>query len=165
MSHPQSTAGAAAPERGTIDRMKRAVLLAALAFVGCATAMKIPAPELQFAQLVGPDELNWPAEGVVEMQFALRVLNRADEPITLRQIQIESRGDGGPYAIEREQYQFNKIIPPGREEVISFWADAYVFRGRGYQIDARAPVTVRAAVFFDAPSGSFRRSIITNLSQ
>lgn len=127
--------------------------------------MKIPAPELQFAQLVGPSELNWPAEGEIEMQFALKVVNRADEPITLRQIQIESTGDGGPYAVTRAQYFFNKPVPAAGEEVFPFWAKAWAFSGRGRQLDAHAPVTIRAVVFFEAPSGNFRRTLITNLSQ
>lgn len=142
-----------------------ALALLVLTLAGCATAMKIPAPEIQFAQLVGPDELNWPAEGPIEMQFAMTVANRAEEPIKLRQIQIESTGDGGPYAVQREQYLFNRQIAPGTTEVIEFWADAYAFRGRGRQLDARAPVTIRGVAFFEAPSGNFRRTFITNLSQ
>lgn len=142
-----------------------ALALVVLTLAACATAMKIPAPEIQFAQLVGPEELNWPAEGPIEMQFAMKVANRAGEPITLRQIQIESTGDGGPYAVQREQYMFNREIAPGATEVIEFWADAYAFSGRGRQLDARAPVTIRGVAFFEAPSGNFRRTFITNLSQ
>lgn len=142
-----------------------ALALVVLTLAACATAMKIPAPDIQFAQLVGPDELNWPAEGPIEMQFAMTVVNRADEPITLRQIQLESTGDGGPYALPRDQHVFNRQIAPGQTEVIELWADAYAFRGRGRQLDAHAPVTIRGLAFFEAPSGSFRRTFITNLSQ
>lgn len=141
------------------------VLLSVLVLAGCATALKIPAPDIQFAQLVGPDELNWPAEGPIEMQFAMKVANRADEAITLRQIQIESTGDGGPYAVQREQYYFNREIAGGATEVIEFWADAYAFSGRGRQLDARAPVTIRGVAFFEAPSGNFRRTFFANLTQ
>ena len=95
----------------------------------------------------------------------MQVVNRAEEPITLRQIQIESTGDGGPYAVPRDQYVFNRQIAPGQTDVIEFWAHAYAFRGRGRQLDARAPVTIRGLAFFEAPSGNFRRTFITNLSQ
>lgn len=146
--------------------MKRIVLLTAcLALVACASAMKIPPPELQLSQLVGPAELNWPGEGEIELQFALTVLNHANEPITLRQIQIESTGDGGPFAMPRAGYPLTKVIAPGAQEVIPFYAKAYAFSGRGRQLDAHAPVTVRAIAYFEAPSGNFRRTVITNLPQ
>ncbi|MFP5246753.1 MAG: hypothetical protein ACLGH0_08665 [Thermoanaerobaculia bacterium] len=128
-----------------------------------AETANVTPPELLFVQLVGPDQLNWP-QGVLEVQYGVRIRNKADETITLRQIQIESVGDGGPYFVARSRYFFKFSVKPDNTDDVTFWAKAYS-EGNRYRIDAQAPVTIRGIAFFETPIGRFRKPFVTNLSQ
>jgi hypothetical protein len=121
------------------------------------------APETELVQLVGPEQLNWEV-GQIEMKYALRITNRAAEPITLRQIQIQTVGLEGPYSIPQTSYFFREPVTPGVTRPVEFFAKAYS-EGNRYNIDAQAPVSIRIIAFFEAPKGNFRQTFITNLGQ
>jgi hypothetical protein len=129
------------------------------------TAEKIGtvAPETELVQLVGPEQLNWES-GTIEMKYALKVTNRAAEPITLRQIQIQTVGLEGPYNIPQSSYFFREPVTPGATRPIEFFAKAYS-EGDRYKVDAQAPVSIRIIAYFEAPKGNFRQAFITNLGQ
>lgn len=129
------------------------------------TAEKIGAvaPETELVQLIGPEQLNWEA-GQIEMKYALRITNRATEPITLRQIQIQTVGLEGPYSIPQSSYFFREAVTPGATRPVEFFAKAYS-EGNRYNIDAQSPVSVRIIAYFEAPQGNFRQAFITNLGQ
>jgi hypothetical protein len=120
-------------------------------------------PDTKLLQLVGPEQLNWES-GQIELKYALQVTNRAAEPITLRQIQIQSVGEGGAYSIPTSSYFFRKAVTPGDTSEIEFFAKA-ISEGNRYKIDAQSPVSVRVIAFFEAPKGNFRQAFITNLGQ
>jgi len=146
--------------------MKRLTLLAcAFVLISCASGPKasIAQPELQLYQLIGPADLNYPA-GSIEVQFALRIANRANEPITLRQIQIAPVGLGGPYRVVSRTYHFNKTIGANAAEEVPFWAQA-VAEGDAFANDASAPVNVRAVAQFQSPAGAFRQVLTKTFSQ
>ena len=121
------------------------------------------APETELVQLIGPEQLNW-EDGQIEMKYALRVTNRAAEPITLRQIQIQTIGIEGPYTIPQSSYFFREPVTPGVTRPIEFFAKAYS-EGNRYNIDAQAPVSIRIIAYFEAPKGNFRQAFITSLGQ
>jgi len=121
------------------------------------------APETELIQLVGPEQLNWEA-GQIEMKYALRITNRATEPITLRQIQIQTVGLEGPYTIPQSSYFFREAVTAGVTRPIEFFAKAYS-AGDRYRIDAQSPVSIRIIAYFEAPKGNFRQAFITNLGQ
>ena len=121
------------------------------------------APETELVQLVGPEQLNWES-GQIEMKYALRVTNRATEPITLRQIQIQTIGIEGPYTIPQSSYFFREPVTPGVTRPIEFFAKAYS-EGNRYNIDAQSPVSIRIIAYFEAPQGNFRKAFITSLGQ
>lgn len=121
------------------------------------------APETELVQLVGPEQLNWEA-GQIEMKYALNVTNRAAEPITLRQIQIQTVGREGPYSIPQSSYFFREPVTPGDTRPIEFFARAYS-EGNRYNIDAQSPVSIRIIAYFEAPQGNFRQAFITSLGQ
>lgn len=129
------------------------------------TAEKIGtvAPETRLLQLIGPEQLNWQS-GEIEMKYALEVTNRAAEPITLRQIQIQTVGSEGPYYIPQSSYFFREAVTPGAKRAIEFFAKAFS-EGNRYRIDAQSPVSVRVIAFFEAPQGNFRQTFIANLGQ
>lgn len=124
---------------------------------------KAPQPKVQLVQLVGPADLNYPPDAF-DVQFGVRIENRAAEEITLRQIYLEPMGAGGPYRIRRDRYFFKQPIAPSGSHELAFWAHA-VATGDANSIDASAPVTVRATLYFDAPSGGMRKVVLANLGQ
>lgn len=154
--------------------MKRLLALAACAvLVACSSSKpaddaagdntKAVEPEIEFLQLVGPEELNWPV-GELELKYALRVQNKDTEAITLRQIQIETVGQQGAYYLPRGSYYFNLPVGPAATRDLEFWAKGYS-EGNRYKIDAQSPITVRGIAFFNSPNGNFRKVFITNLAQ
>lgn len=154
--------------------MKRLLAFAACAIlVACSSSKpaddtadgssKAIEPEIEFLQLVGPEELNWPV-GELELKYALRVQNKDTDAITLRQIQIETVGQQGAYYLPRGSYYFNLPVAPAATRDLEFWAKGYS-EGNRYKIDAQSPITVRGIAFFNSPNGNFRKVFITNLAQ
>lgn len=146
--------------------MKRVILLlTAAAVLACSSApkLKVLRPEIQFLQLVGPADLNYPS-GQIEVQYGVRVANRSSEPITLKQIRMEPVGGGGPYTLRRETYYFNQQVAPDHFSDVTFWARASA-EGNANAGDAHAPVTVRAIAVFDTPNGSIREVVMSTLQQ
>lgn len=147
--------------------------VACAAFIACGssgganvpTAAKLGTvePETSLVQLIGPEQLNWES-GEIEMKYALLISNRAAEPITLRQIQIQTVGVEGPYYIPQSSYFFREPVTAGTERGVEFFAKAYS-AGNRYKIDAQSPVSVRVIAYFEAPKGNFRQTFITNLGQ
>ena len=128
-----------------------------------AEAVGIARPDTSLRQLVGPEQLNWEA-GVIEMKYALRIQNNAADAITLRQIQIKTVGQEGPYHVPQSSYFFREAINGGTARDVEFFAKAYS-GGDRYRIDAQSPVAIRIIAYFEAPSGNFRQTFITNLGQ
>lgn len=146
--------------------MKRLVAVAAACLaLACSTGNRagILQPELELVQLIGPEELNY-QQGQIEIQYGLRIANRSSEPISLRQIQIESLSAGGPYRLRRETYYFNREVKPNELADITFWAKAFS-TGDFASIDATAPVTVRGTAYFQSPAGDFRQVFVKMLTQ
>lgn len=131
--------------------------------VPTAEALGVAQPETSLVQLIGPEQLNWES-GQIEMKYALHVHNMAKDAITLRQIQIQTIGQEGPYSVPQSSYFFREPITGGTERAVEFFAKAYSMGDR-YRIDAQSPVSMRVIAYFEAPSGNFRQTFITNLSQ
>jgi hypothetical protein len=120
-------------------------------------------PQTELIQLVGPKQLNYES-GQIEMKYALRVTNPGAEPITLRQIQIQTVGLEGPYQIPPSSYFFREPVAASDTRDVEFFAKALAVGDR-QRIDAQAPVSVRIIAYFEAPKGNFRKTFITNLGQ
>lgn len=142
-------------------------LLASLAccgFLACASNdAKIAPPQLDFVQLSGPAEENY-AQGNIEVHYGVRIANRADVPITLRNIEVQTVGLGGSYRLRPATYYFERVIAPEKVEDVLFWAKA-VSQGDRMSADASAPITVRVTAIFDSPAGGFRRVFSKMLAQ
>jgi len=133
------------------------------AAVQTAAAIGTVEPETSLVQLIGPEQLNWES-GQIELKYALRINNLAAEPITLRQIQIKTVGQEGPYYVLQSSYFFREPVTAGSERAVEFFAKAYS-SGNRYKIDSQSPVSVRVIAFFEAPKGNFRQTFITNIAQ
>ena len=146
--------------------MKQHLLLVTVCcvFLACASSdAKIAPPEIDFVQLSGPADQNY-TPGNIEVQYGIRIANRAAVPITLRNIQIRSVGAGGPYELRPATYYFERVVQPEKYEDVTFWAKA-VASGDPNDIDATAPITIRATAIFDSPSGRFRQVFTKMLEQ
>jgi hypothetical protein len=142
-----------------------AAVAATLSLIACSSGPKatLVRPEIELVQLSGPADQNYPP-GRIEVQYGVRIANRSSEPIILRQIQVQSTGAGGPYRLERATYYFDRQVKPDSYEDVTFWARA-VASGDAFAIDANAPVTIRAAAYFNAESGNFRHVFTKILNQ
>jgi hypothetical protein len=120
-------------------------------------------PDLDFVQITGPAEQNYP-EGDIEVQYGVRITNRSDATITLRQIQLESVGSGGAYQIRRSTYYFEHQIEAYDVRDIAFWARAQA-SGTVTSMDARAPITVRGVAIFESSKGALRKVFVKMLGQ
>jgi len=146
--------------------MKQLIAVAAACCVSLACAgtdAKIPPPQIDFVQIAGPAEQSY-VQGDFEVQYGIRIANRAPVPITLRNIQVQSVGLGGPYRLRPATYYFQREIQPEKYEDVTFWAKA-VSTGDAMSDDATAPITIRATAFFESPSGAFRRVFTKILTQ
>jgi hypothetical protein len=139
--------------------------LTGLLLLGCGSGgkAKILEPEIQLVQITGPAESMYPS-GRFEVQYGMRIGNRSGETITLRRVQLETIGAGGPYLVPRDQYYVTRAIDPTKFEDVTFWVHA-IATGTRFSIDAQAPVTIRGTAYFDAPAGAFRKVFVVNLSQ
>ncbi len=156
--------------------MKRILLLAclaSLAMVACATHdathdvakqnAKIPPPEIELAQLSGPADQGFPP-GFFQVEYALRIENKSNEPLTLTQLDLQPMGGGGPYRLRHDLYTFKNVIAPGQMEAVTFWANAFS-TGMYNSVDAYAPVSVRGIATFESPAGTVRKIFVKVLSQ
>lgn len=142
-----------------------AVLLVAL----CACSSTDPndkrvRPEIQIIELYGPSDLRYSrGQNTLDAEYGFRVSNRSAEEITLRRINLSSTGSGA-YVIRREDRAFNVAIPADTYGDVRMNARVF-FMSRGDGTTSTEPVTIRAVLYFDSPSGSFREILIRNLGQ
>jgi hypothetical protein len=114
------------------------------------------------AQLVGPAQLNYPY-GRMEVQYEFQIQNPSAQPITLIRIEVSTLNTaGGPYSLRRDFYNVNKTIPANATDSVTLWAKAFGY-GRG--IRENEPITLRAIMYFQSPSGNFQKIFIRELSQ
>jgi hypothetical protein len=150
-----------------ISLMKRLAVAALLVFAAACSSSNAPGaakrilPEVAIEQLVGPAQLGYPG-GLVDIQYEVTVGNQSDEPITLRRIEVSSIG-GGAYRLRRESFPFGAKLGAHQQGTIQFWAHSIqsgqIFRG------SNEPVTLRAILHFDSPSGPFQKIVMKSLDQ
>ena len=127
-----------------------------------AVKVRIPEPRLEIRQLVGPREQNFP-EGEIEVKLELRIGNRADVPITLRRIEIQTvNPQGGAFTLERAAYYFTKSIQPAGSAEAAFWARAISY---GRSMRDSEPVTIRGVIDYETPGGHYNQIFVRELSQ
>lgn len=138
--------------------MKRAVVFfgVALLLASCGTG-KPAAPakvHIEIVQLTGLAPSQPP--GPFDVQLGIEVQNLTNEPITIKRVEMAEIGPGA-YVLRpgaNRPYLFHTVVAPGTADTVTFWAHAYATGVRGSSSESE-PVSLRASVFFDAPSGSF----------
>ncbi|HEX3583966.1 MAG TPA: hypothetical protein VH087_19535 [Thermoanaerobaculia bacterium] len=138
--------------------MKRAIVLVAvvLLLASCRTG-KPKEPErvhMDIVELTGLSPSQPP--GPFDVQLGIEVQNLSNEPVTIKRVEVAEIGPGAwvlrPSA--NRPFLFDTVVAPGRAETVTFWAHAYAVGVRGSNQESE-PVTLRATVFFNAPSGPF----------
>jgi hypothetical protein len=138
--------------------MKRAILLVAVALLaGSCRTGKPKEPErvhMEIVQLTGL-ALSQPP-GPFDVQLGIEVQNLSNEPVTIKRVEMAEIGPGAWVlrASANRPYLFNTVVAPGRSETVTFWVHANAVGVRGSNQESE-PVTLRASVFFNAPSGPF----------
>jgi len=152
--------------------MKRAAItLLALAALACSSSdnnAKNNRVRLSLDQLVGASPVQ--STGRFDVQYALSVENPTGETVTLKTIELNQIGTGA-YQIRRdpasgngERYRFDEKIAPGQTGQVAFWVHAFQRILPG-SFGASEPVTLRAVIYFEAPSGAFHQVIQKVLPQ
>ena len=140
-------------------------LVLALAAAGCTTTgqkVNITEPDIDVAQEVGPQELNYP-EGPMELKYDFRITNHWNQPMTVIRVDVQTLNPAGAaYSLRHDFYTVRATIPPGESGDVSFWAKGYGY-GRGPR-DAE-PVTLRAVVYFETPAGTYQKVLMRELQQ
>jgi hypothetical protein len=136
-----------------------------LLVVGCASA---PPPAQQAGsaveihlrqQFTGPDTIFF--RGPVPLEFILTVCNPLETPVTLRRIELQTRGRGA-YALRTEAPFLNEEIAAGAEVTLRLWTWG---RSRGGILSRSEPVTITGVAWFDSPGGSFTRIFMEYLAE
>lgn len=137
--------------------MKRAIVLVGVALLLSCRTGKPKEPERVHTTIL---ELTGLApsqpEGPFDVQLGLEVQNLSNEPVTIKRVEMTEIGPGAWILRNsaNRPFLFNTVVPPGRSETVTFWAHAYALGVRGNR-EENEPVTLRATVFFDSPSGGF----------
>lgn len=147
--------------------MKRAfaavamMVLAACASSGDDASKKV---ELRIQQITGP-ATSQPI-GPFEVQYGIAVTNLTTEPITVKRVEIRQIGTGSYVLspLNRPSFTFSKVIQPGATDGVSLWMHAYLLVSP-FDMMGSEPVTVRAIVDFDSPSGGFHEIVHRLISQ
>lgn len=147
--------------------MKRALIVAVLFLGACASSQNEvinPPPQIDVVQVYGPADIPYSrGQESVLGEYAFRIENKANVPITLRRIELSSLA-GGTIGLRREDRSFTRTINPGSAEVVSVNARVY-FRTTSSGSPTNEPLTIRAVLYFESPNGSFRRIITRNIGQ
>lgn len=143
--------------------MRTVLTLSALLLVfGCATHSGAPGPEpdvniFQLSRVAPGTEHD---TGPVSAQFAVEVKNPMAQPLILHRVAVQSIG-GGSYTLPSYSQAFNESIAPGETKRVAFWAPAYV--SMNTVAGANGPVTLRAALDFEAGGKKFQKVEVQNV--
>lgn len=113
---------------------------------------KVARPEILLVQTSGVPIAARHSDGMLSVHYAMRVENRADETIKLRNVTVQSITEGA-YSVEPSSRPFNLAIEPKQKGQVEFWA---VARPSGTLIGANGPVTIRVTCQFDSANGKFQ---------
>jgi hypothetical protein len=151
--------------------MKTSAVLFLLIFAGCASMQSdsglggakvdIAKPELLIQQLSSVPVAARHVEGGIPVQYSLRVLNHAGEPITLKQVSIVSMGYGA-YNVNQTSRPFKTLVQPNQTEIVQFWVPAYI--ANASLVGANGPVTLRVVAQFDSPVGQFQEIVVQQVN-
>ena len=126
-----------------------------------ATKVDIAKPEMLIEQLSTVPVAARHVEGALPIQYALKVLNHASDPITLKQVTVMSMGYGA-YDVPQTSRPFSVVVQPEQTRVVDFWVPANVQNVS--LVGANGPVTLRVIAYFDSPVGQFQQIVVQQVN-
>jgi hypothetical protein len=137
--------------------MRRALSILLLLSLGCGSApatrpKTIRQPDMT-ARLVNP--LFFGSGNEANATIELIVENRANVPIVVRRIELDSPGMG-QYTLRQSVREFRETIGPGETKGLTTWATAVAQTTRR----PTEPLVLRAIVEFNGPAGEVWREIL-----
>jgi hypothetical protein len=129
------------------------LLLAACAAQQLGRKSRVAQPEIVIEQLssVAPAARN--VTGGISVHYRIRVRNVANEPVTLKRVDLGTIGIGS-YNLGPLSRPFDVKIKSGSESLVEVWAPAQITDPS--IAGANGPVTLRAVVLFDSPAGQLQ---------
>ena len=137
--------------------MRKIAAVAFMLLAACASSKSnapVPQPDVNIYQVYGPSDLPY-SRGVssVNAEWAIQVTNKADVPITLTHVSLQSVGMG-TMSMRREERGFQAVVPPGATGEVRLQAQLY-FTSDSSGSPSREPLSLRATMNFDSPKGKF----------
>ncbi|HEX7705567.1 MAG TPA: hypothetical protein VF701_03820 [Thermoanaerobaculia bacterium] len=145
--------------------MKTLIIGLSLVLAACSSSkpsVNITRPTVEIAQTSGVPPAARHVTGGLPVRYAIRVSNLAAEPITLRQISVQSLGEGA-YTVASNSRPYNVIVEPNGIQDIEFWASAFV--SVATTVGANGPVTLRLNLIFDSPLGKFEEIVVRQVNE
>lgn len=144
----------------------RKVLVAASLFVLAACASKpattpVTRPEVTIVQTRGVVPAARYESGPITVKYAVRVANKAGQPITLKRIVAQSLGMGA-YTLSSTSRPFNATIAPDGYQDVEFWANAVAEPST--VVGANGPVTLRLILHFESAAGPFEDVVVQQVN-
>lgn len=129
-----------------------------IVFAACAsqrdnTTAQLTKPQIDLVQTSGVPAVARHVQGAMNIHYAARIENRANAPITLKRLTIQSLSEGA-YIVGPHSVGFNVEIAPDNYHDVEFWAPA---RSGQSIVGADGPVMLRLTAEFDSPQGKFQQ--------
>jgi hypothetical protein len=143
-------------------------LLAALLLASCGAMQstnangKVADPEVLIEQTSRMPSAAEYSQGGMPVSFRMRVTNRANVPITLKRVDLQSVGETGGFQIPSTSKPFALTIAAGGDDAVEFWVAA---NNVGMNVTgSNEPVTVRVMTIFDSSLGSLQTVTVQQVS-
>lgn len=144
--------------------MRKAIAaLALLVVVGCSSSTSNSTsdsdstkPEILLVQTSNMPAAARHTDGPLTIHYAMRVENRALEPIRLKQVTVQSVSEGA-YFVSPTSKPYDLVIDARQRQEIEFWVSA---RPAGSIVGANGPVTLRVTCNFENAAGAKFQEIV-----
>ena len=136
------------------------LVLAVACSTGSGASPKITMPEIQLVQTSGVPVAARHTDGGISIQYAMRVENRAAEPIKLQRVTVQSVSEGA-YYVSPTSRPFDVAVEPSEKQDVQFWVAA---TPASSIVGANGPVTMRVTAQFDSPSGKFQHVVMRTVN-
>ncbi|MFL6244637.1 MAG: hypothetical protein ACJ74H_01330 [Thermoanaerobaculia bacterium] len=139
---------------------KTIAALAVLVVIGCSStsnsASNATSPEILLVQTSNVPAAARYTDSPLQIHYAMRVENRALEPITLKQVTVQSVSEGAYFVAPTSKPYDLQINAKERQEV-EFWVSATPGRS---VVGANGPVTLRVTCRFQNATGATFQEIV-----
>ena len=100
-------------------------------------------------------------DGALSIHYAVRVENRAAEPITLKRVNVQSVSEGA-YYVAPQSKPYDATIAPGQRQEVELWVTASPGRS---VVGNNGPVSLRVTCEFESSSGKFQQVVMRRVNE